>query len=393
MPSPASIFFFLTGQCPHNCNQSKSKPQSIQRVSMSNQDVSLNGEAPLSMSGESAIIHMPEAQPTAGAQPVAMANGAPSEAPIAAGCTCPLAQVPANVWKDLLRRPFRKRHPIIFWGLILLLAVGIGLFGAALGSNGLMGGKRMALVSVSGPIMNVESTLEWIRKVERDPTVAGVLLRVDSPGGGAAASQELYNALTALAQKKPVAVSMGSLAASGGLMVSMAGTRVFANASTVTGSIGVRMDIPQLQGLMGKIGVGQETITTAPFKDAGSYMRPLNPDQREYFKKVLDDMHQQFVDIVAQGRHMEHARAAALASGKIFTGREAVQLGLVDELGGQEAALAWLSAQCGVPVEHKLLSRPKEDNWLPRGLKTLLGVDLSALGSLTANEPVFLYQF
>ena len=392
MPSPASIIF-QTGQCPHNCNQSKSKPQLIQRVSMSNQDVSLNGEAPLSMSGESAIIHMPEAQPTAGAQPVAMANGAPSEAPIAAGCTCPLAQVPANVWKDLLRRPFRKRHPIIFWGLILLLAVGIGLFGAALGSNGLMGGKRMALVSVSGPIMNVESTLEWIRKVERDPTVAGVLLRVDSPGGGAAASQELYNALTALAQKKPVAVSMGSLAASGGLMVSMAGTRVFANASTVTGSIGVRMDIPQLQGLMGKIGVGQETITTAPFKDAGSYMRPLNPDQREYFKKVLDDMHQQFVDIVAQGRHMEHARAAALASGKIFTGREAVQLGLVDELGGQEAALAWLSAQCGVPVEHKLLSRPKEDNWLPRGLKTLLGVDLSALGSLTANEPVFLYQF
>ena len=393
MPSPASIFFFLTGQCPHNRKQSKINPQSIQRVSMSNQDVSLNGEAPLSMSGESAIIHMPEAQPTAGAQPVAMANGAPSEAPIAAGCTCPLAQVPANVWKDLLRRPFRKRHPIIFWGLILLLAVGIGLFGAALGSNGLMGGKRMALVSVSGPIMNVESTLEWIRKVERDPTVAGVLLRVDSPGGGAAASQELYNALTALAQKKPVAVSMGSLAASGGLMVSMAGTRVFANASTVTGSIGVRMDIPQLQGLMGKIGVGQETITTAPFKDAGSYMRPLNPDQREYFKKVLDDMHQQFVDIVAQGRHMEHARAAALASGKIFTGREAVQLGLVDELGGQEAALAWLSAQCGVPVEHKLLSRPKEDNWLPRGLKTLLGGDLSALGSLTANEPVFLYQF
>ena len=365
---------------------------------MSNQDFSLNAEAPLSMSGESATIHMPEAQPAAAtqpvAQPVAMSSGAQSAAPVAtAGCTCPLAQVPANVWKDLLRRPFRKRHPIIFWGLILLLAVGIGLFGVALGSNGLMGGKRMALVSVSGPIMDAESTLEWIRKVERDPSVTGVLLRVDSPGGGAAASQELYNALTALAQKKPVAVSMGSLAASGGLMVSMAGTRVFANASTVTGSIGVRMDIPQLQGLMGKIGVGQETITTAPFKDAGSYMRPLNPDQREYFKKVLDDMHQQFVDIVAQGRHMEHARAAALASGKIFTGREAVQLGLVDELGGQEAALAWLSAQCGVPVEHKLLSRPKEDNWLPRGLKTLLGVDLSALGSLRANEPVFLYQF
>ena len=273
------------------------------------------------------------------------------------------------------------------------MLAGVGVFGAALGSNGLMGGQRIALVSVSGPIMDPEPALEWIRKVERDPMIAGVLLRVDSPGGGAAASQEIYSAVRELARKKPVAVSMGSLAASGGLMVSMAGSRVFANASTVTGSIGVRMDIPQLQGLMGKIGVGQETITTAPYKDAGSYMRPLSTEQRDYFKKVLDDMHQQFVDIVADGRHMEHARAAALASGKIFTGREAVQLGLVDELGGQQTALAWLSEQCGVPAERKLVTRPKEGGWLPRSLKTMLGVDLSALGSLSSSSPVFLYQF
>ena len=353
---------------------------------MSNQEFSLNTESPLSMSA------MPEGGPAEPAPSAASSAAAP--APTAGqSCACPLAQVPANVWKDLLRRPFRKRHPVIFWGLILLLLAGVGVFGAALGSNGLMGGQRIALVSVSGPIMDPESALEWIRKVERDPMIAGVLLRVDSPGGGAAASQEIYSAVRELARKKPVAVSMGSLAASGGLMVSMAGSRVFANASTVTGSIGVRMDIPQLQGLMGKIGVGQETITTAPYKDAGSYMRPLSTEQRDYFKKVLDDMHQQFVDIVADGRHMEHARAAALASGKIFTGREAVQLGLVDELGGQQTALAWLSEQCGVPAERKLVTRPKEGGWLPRSLKTMLGVDLSALGSLSSSSPVFLYQF
>lgn len=360
---------------------------------MSNQDFSLSSDAPLSMSGQGEAINMGDAKPVVEAKTAAASAASGVATSATQGCACPLAQVPATVWKDLLRRPFRKRHPIFFWGFIMLLAVVIGLIGAAVGGNGFMGGQRMAVVAVSGPIMDVEPTLEWIRRVERDPSVAGVLLRVDSPGGGAAASQELYSALVSLARKKPVAVSMGSLAASGGLMVSMAGSRVFANASTVTGSIGVRMDIPQLQGLMGKIGVGQETITTAPFKDAGSYMRPLSPDQREYFKKVLDDMHQQFVDIVAEGRHMEHARAAALASGKIYTGREAVQLGLVDELGGQDTALAWLSAQCGVPVERKLLSRPKEGNWLPRGLKTMLGIDLSALGSLAASEPVFLYQF
>ncbi len=353
---------------------------------MSNQEFSLNTESPLSMSA------MPEGGPAEPAPSAASSAAAP--APTAGqSCACPLAQVPANVWKDLLRRPFRKRHPVIFWGLILLLLAGVGVFGAALGSNGLMSGQRIALVSVSGPIMDPEPALEWIRKVERDPMIAGVLLRVDSPGGGAAASQEIYSAVRELARKKPVVVSMGSLAASGGLMVSMAGSRVFANASTVTGSIGVRMDIPQLQGLMGKIGVGQETITTAPYKDAGSYMRPLSTEQRDYFKKVLDDMHQQFVDIVADGRHMEHARAAALASGKIFTGREAVQLGLVDELGGQQTALAWLSEQCGVPAERKLVTRPKEGGWLPRSLKTMLGVDLSALGSLSSSSPVFLYQF
>ena len=353
---------------------------------MSNQEFSLNTESPLSMSA------MPEGGPAEPAPSAASSAAAP--APTAGqSCACPLAQVPANVSKDVLRRPFRKRQPVIFWGLILLLLAGVGVFGAALGSNGLMGGQRIALVSVSGPIMDPEPALEWIRKVERDPMIAGVLLRVDSPGGGAAASQEIYSAVRELARKKPVAVSMGSLAASGGLMVSMAGSRVFANASTVTGSIGVRMDIPQLQGLMGKIGVGQETITTAPYKDAGSYMRPLSTEQRDYFKKVLDDMHQQFVDIVADGRHMEHARAAALASGKIFTGREAVQLGLVDELGGQQTALAWLSEQCGVPAERKLVTRPKEGGWLPRSLKTMLGVDLSALGSLSSSSPVFLYQF
>ena len=361
---------------------------------MSNQEFSLNTDQPLSMSAASEVGHADAMSASIPAATPESSSTASSASPSGGQpCVCPLAQVPANVWKDLLRRPFRKRHPVIFWGLILLLLAGVGVFGAALGSNGLMGGQRIALVSVSGPIMDPEPALEWIRKVERDPMIAGVLLRVDSPGGGAAASQEIYSAVRELARKKPVAVSMGSLAASGGLMVSMAGSRVFANASTVTGSIGVRMDIPQLQGLMGKIGVGQETITTAPYKDAGSYMRPLSTEQRDYFKKVLDDMHQQFVDIVADGRHMEHARAAALASGKIFTGREAVQLGLVDELGGQQTALVWLSEQCGVPAERKLVTRPKEGGWLPRSLTTMLGVDLSALGSLSSSSPVFLYQF
>ena len=289
---------------------------------------------------------------------------------VACAAACPLAQIPASVWQSLLRRPWRTRHPVLFWGAIILI---LGALGFAAGSSGkdggLMGGDRIALVSVTGPIVNVEPTLEWLRTVTRNPSVKGVLVRVDSPGGGAAASQEVYDALKNLAQKMPVAVSMGSMAASGGLMVSMAGQRVFANASTVTGSIGVRMDVPQLQGLMDKVGVGQETLVVGQYKDAASYMRPMTAEQRAYFQGLLNNMYDQFVDIVAQGRGMPRAQALKLANGKVYTGQEALALGLVDELGGREMALGWLAQKTGVPAERTLLTRPRESNLLERGLR------------------------
>lgn len=297
----------------------------------------------------------------------------------AAACAaaCPLARIPAHVWRGLLRPPFRKRHPVLFWGLCLL-ALGVA---AALGRMAALpgGGERLALVTVRGPILDPAPTLAWIRQLENDTRIRGVLLRVDSPGGGAAASQELYAALERLARRMPIAVSMGATAASGGLMVSMAGTRVFANPSTVTGSIGVRMDIPQLQGLMSKVGIGQETLVTAPFKDAGSYLRPLTPGDRAYFEHVLMDMHEQFVSIVATGRKMERARAAGLADGKIFTGQEAQRLGLVDALGGEDAALDWLAETTGVPATRPLLRKRETTRAallerLLTGLTSLLGL-------------------
>lgn len=326
------------------------------------------------------------------------------------GCAtaCPLAQIPAEVWKTLLRRPFRKRRPIVFWGCVLLVIALIGglIVKASDDGTSFTGGGRIALVSVNGPILSAEPTLEWLRKVAQNPSVKGILVRVDSPGGGAAASQEIYDALKAVAQKMPVAVSMGSMAASGGLMVSMVGQRVFANPSTVTGSIGVRMDVPQLQGLMDKVGVGQETLVVGAYKDAASYMRPMTPEQRAYFQGVLNDMYGQFVDIVAQGRNMPHDQVVKLANGKVYTGQEALRLGLVDEMGGREQAQRWLAQKTGVPADRKLLTRPKEGNWLGRGLTAMLGVDIDAIGGLAAlvglhgnggqtdlRSPAFLYQF
>ncbi|MBD5553540.1 MAG: signal peptide peptidase SppA [Desulfovibrio sp.] len=310
-------------------------------------------------------------------------------------CACPINRIPAAVWEKLGRRSFRQRHPVLWWcGLFALLLLIAFALRAYFDNDG--GEERIALIRISGPIMDPGPTLAWIRRVENNAAAKGALIRVDSPGGGAAASQEIYAALLRLGKKIPIAVSMGATAASGGLMVSMAGKRVFANPSTVTGSIGVRMDIPQLQGLMGKLGIGQETLVTAPFKDAASYMHPLTQEDRAYLETVLMNMHDQFVAIVAKGRNMPLEQARKLANGKIYTGQEALGLGLVDELGGQDDAQDWLAAQTGVPRQRKLLERPVSRTRMLEQLLTLgqAGLDLAdraaSPGGLT--QPAFLYQ-
>lgn len=313
---------------------------------------------------------------------------------------CPLALLPKSSLNDLLRPPFRKRHPVLWWiSLAALILVSAFAGSRLISGSGEDGQERIALVRVTGPIMDVAPVLSWIRRIENNQNVKGVLVRVDSPGGGAAASQEIYAALERIGRKLPVAVSMGSTAASGGLMVSMAGERIFANPSTVTGSIGVRMDIPQIQGLMGKLGIGQETLVTAPFKDATSYMHPMTPEDRVYLEGLLMNMHEQFVDIVAKGRHMPREKAAALANGKIYTGQEALQLGLVDVLGGQDDAHDWLAEKTGVPSARKLLVRPVSRTQLLERLLALgkvFGVDLGEIinpENLGAGviQPAFLY--
>lgn len=310
------------------------------------------------------------------------------------GCMgCPVAQIPEHVWKSLFKPPFRKRHPVVFWlSWALALIVFVCLCAVASDDDGAPSEESIALVSVNGVISDNMKLLRWIKTISESDNVKGVLLRVDSPGGGAAASNELYMALKALGKKKPIAVSMGSAAASGGLMVSMAGERVFASGSTVTGSIGVRMDIMQLRKLADTLGVGQETLTSGPFKDAGSVLRPLSPEEREYLMGVIRDMHGQFVDIVAEGRRMPREKVEALANGKIYTGREAVANGLVDELGDMQAAHAWLCQKTGVPEKRKLAKMPKDKTWLKEQMETLLRLDLRELASEAARTgPVFSY--
>jgi len=288
-----------------------------------------------------------------------------------------------NPWQPpkLPKEPFRKRRPVFFWlGVCVILGGLLMAFGHWLAEdeNNMLGREYLAIVRVEGFIGDTGKLLAWIDRLARDKSVKGVLLRVNSLGGGAAASHELYEALKRLGATKPLYASMGSVATSGGLMAALAAKRVLATPSTITGSIGVKMEVPQMQGLMDKLGLHRESITSGKYKDAGSPFRPMTKDERIYLAEIVDDMHKHFVTLVALARNLPEEKVLAIADGRILTGAKALELGLVDELGGQMEALRQLRVAAGVEYRTPLLEQPKEGKFLRELLKSVLGIELDA---------------
>lgn len=294
--------------------------------------------------------------------------------------------------QPITRLSFSQRHPFLFGFLLILVAM--VLFTGAMAtfrhfsSSGAFGGSRIGVVRIEGMITDARKTLEWITRLQDDASVRGVLVRVDSPGGAVAPSQELHDAIKRLATHKPVVVSMGSLAASGGLMVSTGATRVVANPATITGSIGVKMELPNVQGLMDKLGVGRQTIVSGDLKDAGSPFRAMTEAERVYFQSVIMEMYEQFVTMIAADRNIPVEKVKGFADGRILTGSQALELGLVDKLGGQAVAFDLLLALCDVKDEKPaLLEQPKERSWARELLETTLGISPPQ----NAGMPVFMY--
>lgn len=258
--------------------------------------------------------------------------------------------------------PFRKRRPKLFFvlllaGMLLLGWILLTIWGV-LDSRGVFSGPRFGLVTVEGFIGDSAPTVEWIEKLRKNPSVAGVLLRIDSPGGAVAPSQEVYMAVKRLAASKPVVASMGTVAASGGYYIAVAAREIFASPSTLTGSIGVRMQLSNVQGLMERLGVSSESLTTGKFKASGSPFKELTLEERAYLQTILDDMQAQFVETVAEGRKMPKDAVLPLADGRAFTGRQALEYKLVDAMGDKEAALARLATLCGLESEPEILEQP-----------------------------------
>ncbi len=204
----------------------------------------------------------------------------------------------------------------------------------------------------SGSSAGANTLMNQLKKARLDKSVKGVLLRIDSPGGSAAASQEIAEEIQRVKEAgKPVYVSMGDSAASGGYWLAAQGNKIYANPGTITGSIGVYMGYNNVQGLYEKLGVKEEKIKSGPHKDMMSPTREMTPDERALVQAMVDDLYQQFVDVIVKGRHMDPAKVKQLADGRVYTGRQAKELGLVDELGNYYDALSALAESLGLDTE------------------------------------------
>ncbi|HXH10530.1 MAG TPA: signal peptide peptidase SppA [Alphaproteobacteria bacterium] len=262
-------------------------------------------------------------------------------------------------------------------------------------AGGADSGTKIAIVSIEGIISSelAEKTVRQLEKYGEDPTIKAMVLRIDSPGGGVASSQEIYAAVKRLRDDgKLVVASLGSLAASGGYYVACAAERIFANPGTITGSIGVIVQLANVEELLQKVGISSTAITSGPFKDSGNPTRPLRPEDRQVFQTLVDDIYQQFVETVAQDRHLPAPQVLQIADGRIYTGRQAKELNLVDELGALQEAVAYVTSALGIIGKAKVVEQERESLWwLKFVLEQLPGA--STLQSFSAMDAVVQYRW
>jgi protease IV len=240
------------------------------------------------------------------------------------------------------------------------------------GEEGITDGRaKIGVIQIEGVISSdlSERTVRQLTKYRDDASIKAIILRIESPGGGVASSQEIYEEVSRVRSGgKLVVASLGSVAASGGYYVACTADRIFANAGTLTGSIGVIVQLANAEELLRKVGVASTVITSGPFKDSGNPTRTLRPEERQVFQALVDDVYQQFVEAVAQGRNLPLDEVRQAADGRIYTGRQARDLRLVDELGSMQDAVTYAASTLGIVGKPKLVQEGKERLWWLRFL-------------------------
>ena len=265
-----------------------------------------------------------------------------------------------------------KKNPIL---IVVVTAVSLGalFFGIVLLASLLSGNKRtttplqmvgsdkIALVKLEGLLITAEPVVEELNDYAEDSSIKAIVLRIDSPGGGVVVSQEIYNAVkNARKEGKTVVASMGTVAASGGYYVAAAADRIVANPGTLTGSIGVKMEFANIEKLLEKIGVRGMVVKAGEYKDVGSPFREMSEQEKKLLQDVIDDVHSQFIQAVAEGRNMQEAEVRAIADGRIFTGRQALDLRLVDQLGDLADSIKVAGELVGIKGRPRVIEKSKK---------------------------------
>ncbi len=238
----------------------------------------------------------------------------------------------------------------------LFVAVASSMLGVSRRGGGALFGERIAIVELEGLIVDVDDQVRELRAYRDNPGIRAVVLRINSPGGAVAPTQELYGAIRRLREAgKPVVASLGAVAASGGYYIAVAADQIYANPGTLTGSIGVVMQMANLNALMKKVGVEYVVVKAGEFKDVGNFARPMTAEEHRILQALLDDVHGQFIAAVADGRKLDRAVVRRFADGRVFSGTQAKALHMIDELGGLEEAVEGAATLAGLPKPPRVI--------------------------------------
>jgi protease IV len=246
---------------------------------------------------------------------------------------------------------------LVYLGVAGLFVISVGGMSRGEGGPALFG-PRVAIVELEGVILEVDDLVRELKSHRENPSVRAVVMRINSPGGVVAPTQELHDAVLRLRQAgKPVVASLGSVAASGGYYVAVACDQIYANPGTLTGSIGVIMQLANVEQLMKKVGVDYVVVKAGQFKDIGNFSRAMTPEERRVMQTLLDDVHGQFIGAVATGRKLAREEVVRFADGRVFSGVQAKDLKMVDMLGGLEDAVLGAAKLAGIPTPPNIIQQ------------------------------------
>lgn len=287
------------------------------------------------------------------------------------------------------RRHLKRR--LLFWRVLAVCALVLAAI-VAIPHRGQFGGPHIARYTISGVIGGGHEQIEALDALRKDPGVSAVLLHLDTPGGEVSGGEGIHDAVKELADAKPVVSVMDGLAASAGYMIAVAAPHIVARESTLTGSIGVIMEFGDVSGLLDKLGIKADQLVSGPLKGQPSFTQPLSGPGREYLQALVADLYDQFVQIVATGRHMDAAKVRSLADGRAYSGRQALANGLVDEIGGEREAITWLEKKrhvtSGLPVNDVV-----KGTWTQRMMQgSMQELMMSARQSLRVDGVLALWQ-